>query len=262
MVISFLFQTSLLGHSWIFTPWPSSTPSSFPTKGVGGWLCLGQVSLKGFVGTLYVVSPHRVLPGYQAVTVTVWLHLFETIATRTCTKLHLGVFHWNLFMVSYTGMNGKGTLIPNTTTLALPVQLYLWVVQNKSFGTVKAVCSFFFFILAWTRPNDWLSLSDFGLQSTDPFVWPHRVFTQALTRHSPQLRLLKLKQALLHKRLLCTKHATTAQHHMEEKNKLWVFLPSQFFIWKRSHLCKSWGWKANWLSVLTFAQANKEVGGL
>lgn len=62
-------------------------------------------------------------------------------------------------------------------------------------------------------------------------LYDHTVFARALTGHSPQLRLLKLKQALLHKRLLYTKHATTAQHHMEEKeiNYESFFQPSFLF---------------------------------
>lgn len=122
---SFLSQTSLIGQSWISTPCPSNTLSSFPIKEVGEWLCLGWVSPKYFVGTLYVMSPRR---DSQVTRQSLWLHLFETIATMTRTKLHLGVFYYYSFMVSYTGMNGKDTLIPNTMTLALPVQLCLWVV--------------------------------------------------------------------------------------------------------------------------------------
>lgn len=165
-------------QSWIFTPCPSSTPSSFPTKGVGEWLCLGWVSPRGFVRTSYIVPPHRVPPGYQAVTVTAWLHLFETIGTRTWKQLHLGVVHWYSFMVSYTGMNGKDTLIQIPRHWHYQFNCICGLHKIQSFGIVKAVCLYFFpfFFLAWTRPKIltviirfWLAVNWFLSMSTPSF---------------------------------------------------------------------------------------------
>jgi len=94
------------------------------------------------------------------------------------------------------------------------------------------------------KTQDTIRLSESGLQSTNPFVFPHGSLAWAPTSHSPALSQLKLEQALLHKRLLCATHATTAQHRTEKKDSRFVpFFQLAFVICRSCHFCRSWGWR-------------------
>lgn len=165
-----------MGQSWIFTPCPSSTRSSFPTKGVGEWLgCVFTQRLCTYVVHSATTQGPPWLPGSHCdcVTALVWDHWYKDMETASFRCRPLVLVHGFIYRNEWERYSNT-----NTMTLHYQFNCICGLHKIQSFGIVKAVCLYFFpfFFLAWTRPKIltviirfWLAVNWFLSMSTPSF---------------------------------------------------------------------------------------------